>query len=200
MKTPDYLNLTRQGGARGRLILLRERCARSLKNSLPSGMQYATYATWREARLYRLDNWEAAYGVGLSHGGDDTYYTFDKDAFRDVRWADEIEHSAVDNIGWFNDDSQDSGNVTRGMVGRLTHGRYIAGHCDTMGGCCTWSARVFDRERWAAQSADDQARQTAEDQRDAIFREEVEQAEREAAFEAEESLFWAERDVRTVKE
>jgi hypothetical protein len=97
MKTPDYLNLTRQGGARCRLILLREHAARTLKNNLPPSMRCAT---WREAREYRLDNWEAAYGAVLSHGGDDIYYTFDNEAFRDVRWADEIEHSAVDNIGW----------------------------------------------------------------------------------------------------
>lgn len=196
MKTPDYLNLTRQGGARCRLILLREASARSVRATT----DYYRYPTWREARQYRLDNWEGAYGATLSHGGDDIYYTCDKEAFRDVRWADEIEHSAVDNIGWYNDDYEDSDNVTRGCVGRLTHGRYIAGHCDTMGGCYTWFAGVFDNERDAAQYADSQACQTAEDQRDATAREETEQAEREAEFEANEAQFWAERDVRTVSD
>ena len=79
------------------------------------------------------------------------------------RWCDDVAKH-LRHTGWFVDDDQ--GEIIRGVVVSLSHGRFLAGW--SMGeGCAAWIERaVYDDETTAAYSADEWARLAAEAERE----------------------------------
>ncbi|TKW76783.1 MAG: hypothetical protein DI543_19140 [Bradyrhizobium icense] len=91
---------------------------------------------WRAARDWTLRNGADAFG-DLSQGVNTEnvgspfekkraiWYTHTGPKFRGERFADEVE-GGPDHKGWYADD--DCSDKVRGIVGRLPHGRFIAGY------------------------------------------------------------------------
>lgn len=98
-------------------------------------------------------------------------YPESSDHVRDVRDASDIVDLRY--TGWYADDHCDA--TIRGVVGSLTHGRFLAGwdHSDCDGGPWFDTSRIYDCERDAARAADSEAESVAESER-----------ERDAAYQA----------------
>lgn len=148
------------GGTRARMAILRMIAANSVHNRNPATRLDPT--DWRKARTYSLKSYEAAFCNSLSQGknnGETIWYCHDTEPFRGERYANEIRRS-IGHTGWYTDIHQDG--EARGIVARLTHGRYIAGY--------EWSANcervyydeVFTDEDDAAHMANEHARVFAE--------------------------------------
>jgi hypothetical protein len=144
---PEYLRL--ESGAVRRLAALR------LENP----------DNWREARRYGFHNAAAAYAT-LDQGSNDdrpVWYCHTGPEFRDERYADEV-YSGIRHKGWFTDAQMYD--VARGIVGRLTHGRFIAGYELSMNDERVYYPDVFDDETDAARAADEHARIIGEQESD----------------------------------
>ena len=149
---PIYLRIE-STNAKSRLTYLRNRAANT------SGH------TWRDARAWNLKNWRTAYCAGLNQGfnGADgskipVWYSHKGPNFRSEKFADEV--SRIDHTGWFT--NTDQSEKARGIVARLTHGRFIAGyHCDSNDER-TYFPEIFDDEEDAARAADSHAESFAE--------------------------------------
>ncbi len=84
----------------------------------------------------------------------------DRPYFRDERWCDAVRRS-IRHTGWFGD-TENQENPHRGIVGRLTHGRFIAGYHVDNNDERVYFNEVFDDEDEAASMADEHARIAAE--------------------------------------
>ncbi len=151
--TPQYLRLNK-GGAYARLGILRGIVAIANASHKPPSL---IPATWREARRYGFGNWRAAY-CDMSQGLNDNkpvWYAHTGEQFRDERDYREIVTSAR-HTGYYCDTEQSG--LAIGIVGRLTHGRFIAGYRLTDNGERVYFGEVFTDEREAADMADEHAR------------------------------------------
>jgi hypothetical protein len=162
---PAYLNLNLT--AARRLSDLRIQAQKLLSVS-------GNAATWRDVRKYGLHNWAPAFG-DLSQGFDGSnernkvpvWVTFTGEKFRSECYADQCENApryVKENLGYFTDDF--FGETARGIVGRLTHGRFIAGYEWSCNGERVYFGEVFAEEREAAQRADQSAESFAEVERE----------------------------------
>lgn len=140
-----------KGGARARLAILRTIAADSVNNFNPQTR--LNPGDWKGARNWTLSNWRNAYISGL-HQGSDSWYTHGGEQFRGERDASSIlgGHRAA---GYYTD--TDYNEKAIGIVGRLTHGRYIAGYRWTSNDERVYYPQVFDDEDEAARMADGHA-------------------------------------------
>jgi hypothetical protein len=93
-----------------------------------------------------------------------TSFHADRLPVRDIRFADEVLPSAIEHNGWFAD-SEGSGDqgVIRGIVARLSHGRFLSGyHWTDNGEHVLFIGQVFESEDDAARDADHKAESYAE--------------------------------------
>lgn len=85
-----------------------------------------------------------------------SWYTHGGAQFRDEQFADECDSVRIDHTGWFTDVDRDE--KARGIIARLTHGRFITGFHWSTNGERVYFPTVFDDERDAALMADEHAR------------------------------------------
>lgn len=163
---PQYLRLA-NGGSPARLAILREMSARAKADKLPPSR---IPADWRAAREWNFTNWRAAYCAGLNPGfnGDGfsrkaVWYSHGGEQFRGEKFADQCE-AGPDNTGWYTDMHSDG--LARGIVARLSHGRFIAGYWWGDNGERVYFSQVFTDESDAARMADEHARVFAEGQQE----------------------------------
>ena len=76
--------------------------------------------------------------------------------FRDERFADEVQDAHIRHKGWYTD-GRFCSDTARGIIGRLTHGRFIAGYYLSMNDERVYFPGVFDDETEAARMADEHA-------------------------------------------
>lgn len=158
---PLYLTISRNVNAPVRLAALRARAATKNKPD------------WRAARDWTLNNGAGAFGE-LSQGFNDSeygplgpkrpvWYTHTGPKFRDERFCDDVD-GGPDHTGWFTRDDQSA--KMRGIVGRLSHGRFIAGYHSSDNDERVYFADIYTDEREAARAADSEAERVAEDERE----------------------------------
>jgi hypothetical protein len=170
LQTPNYLIISNGTTSAHRLRRLREFAAAEVAKH---GDTYAnpncpTPKTWREARRYGFGNWRAAYCAGLNQGFNGegktpVWYCHSGACFRNERFADECEDAprlVRENQGWYSD--MDGNSTVRGIVSRLTHGRYIAGYYWSNNGERVYFQDVYFSEREAAIAANHCAETYAE--------------------------------------
>lgn len=157
MSAPVYLRID-SNKAPARLAYLRTKAA-------------AKGTTWREQRSYGLDNWEGAYGM-MSQGKQDEetiYCTHNKTPyFRNERECQKA-YTYINHNGWYTQVDGWGGDLAVGIVGGLSHGRFIAGYRWSSNGESVWWPEIFsgdDAEKEAAQAADRHAERFAEICRD----------------------------------
>lgn len=150
---PQYLNLDIR--APMRLGALRYAASQEPKR----------FEDWRAARQYGFGNWAAAY-CALDQGKNGEtpiWYCHTGPAFRGERFADECENGP-DHTGWFSD--VDQSEKVRGIVARLSHGRFIAGYHWSSNGERVYFPAVYTDETEAARAADSHAESYADDARE----------------------------------
>ena len=150
----------------------------------PHCPEYAKPKTWRDVRGTTHKSIDAHIGA-LSKGfnnGEPVWYCHTGAQFRDEKFADECTNGPV-HKGWFTDMHGDE--TARGIVGRLSHGRFIVGYWCGDNEERVYYPEVFDDETAAAQTADEHARVFAEATKEDNARFEAMQ---DAEFECEEKL------------
>lgn len=159
---PLYLTISRTVNAPRRLAALRASAATKNKPD------------WRAARDCTLRNGADAFG-DLSQGVNTEnvgspfekkraiWYTHTGPKFRGERFADEVE-GGPDHKGWYADD--DCSDKVRGIVGRLPHGRFIAGYHNSGNDERVYFGDVYTDESEAASAADSEAESLAEVERE----------------------------------
>ena len=155
---PEYFNLAIP--APKRLAMMRAEFE-AHANKYPHCPESARPKTWRDIRGTTHKDLSTYIG-GLSQGSNDSdsvWYYHTGAQFRDERFADECD-GGPNHIGWFTDRHGDE--KARGIVGRLPHGRFIAGYWWGDNGERVYFPEVFDDETEAAQMADEHARVFAE--------------------------------------
>lgn len=160
---PAYLKLTPSGTpARMRALL-----AIVHKENAPSSRRLPEFRAqnWRAARSYGFGNWASAYCELTQGGGDKNplWYAHTGEQFRGEKYADEVGDAYIQHEGWYSD--MECSEKYRGIVGLLTHGRFIAGYTWTANGERVYFDRVFSDESDAARFADSEAESIAEDAR-----------------------------------
>lgn len=167
---PQYLDLTKKGGAAARLVILRNTAAHSNApdvNSPPS----RRLADWRAARkdTFLTDNDELSQGFNTKYAGSQyekrmpVWSTFSAfSPFRREQFIDELDSVNIDHRGWFTD--ADCSRTLRGLVAYLSGGRFVAGYANSDTGEKVYFCKVFDCEKEAAWFADAEAKQLAEDE------------------------------------
>lgn len=169
---PQYLDLTKKGGAPARLCILRNKAAHSNApdSTLPPSRRFAD---WRAARTSTLLTDCDSFGAGYNTENAGTkyekrtpvWYTHDKAAhFRNERNVEDVEGACVRHSGWYSD--ADCEETIFGIVAYLNHGRFIAGYKMTCNDERVYFAKVFDCEIEAARYADNAARQLAEQEKE----------------------------------
>jgi hypothetical protein len=129
---------------------------------------------WRRVREYGFHNWASAF-ADFSQGFNGAnelnrvpvWFAHTGEQFRDERFADECDEApryVKDNRGWFSDNDQNA--TMRGIVARLTHGRFIAGYHWSENGERVYFQDVFDSEYDACKAADSHAESIAESERE----------------------------------
>lgn len=125
--------------------------------------------------------------------------------WRNAGFADEIAkrndcRRSIDNQGWFTDDDG-YGDVMRGIVYRLPHGKLLAGYADPCNpDCACLSTEIYTDEMEAARAADRIAERCAEAERDyQRAYEELRQA-KEKANEARETVREHITELRELRE
>ncbi len=166
MSAPIYLQL-QKGGVYARMFNLRMLAAQSKADNRPPSLHLAD---WRAARKYGFHNWAAGY-CELSHGFNGegyarraVWYCHTGEQFRNERDCDRISDARIDHTGWFTDVDGDEKAI--GIVGLLSHGRYIAGYRWTSNDERVYFDEVFDNEVDAARMADQHAEHFADIQRE----------------------------------
>lgn len=146
--------------------------------------EHAKPETWRDVRGTTHKSF-GAYTAALSQGfnkGEPIWYCHTGEQFRDEKFADECP-GGPDHRGW-NTDSHCDG-TARGIVGRLPHGRFIAGYWWGDNGERVYFSEIFDDETEAARMADEHARVFAESEYEDNARFDAMQ---DAEFDCEEKL------------
>lgn len=189
---PQYLNLALAGGARARLCMLKNAAAytNAPDVNLPPSRRFAD---WRAAREATFTDTGPALSQGFNTENAGTPYekrtpvwvAFCGDHFRDERHADDVE-GGPDHRGWFAD--ADCSNTVRGLVGRLSHGRFVAGYSVKDNGEHVYLPQVFDDEREAARAADQEAERYAETEREYSERWQAAQEQRDKAEREEKEV------------
>lgn len=157
-KTARYFDLTIP--APKRLQMLRDAFANHAAK-YPHCPEHAKPKSWRDIRGTTHKS-ARAYCGGLAQGFNaktPIWYCHTGPQFRDECFADACGHGPS-HQGWFSD--TDYSEKVRGIVGRLTHGRYIAGYHWTSNGERVYFPEVFSDECEAANAADEHARVYAE--------------------------------------
>ncbi len=119
---------------------------------------------WRKQRAYTHNSWAAAFCT-LDQGKQDgrpIWYCHTGPQFRNERDAHEIVARLL--RGWYT--NTDCNDTAIGIVGSLTHGRYIAGYRWTSNNERIYWPEVFTDENDAARMADEHARVFSENARD----------------------------------
>ena len=177
MSTAKYFNLNTS--AMRRLEMMRE-ALKTHADKYPQCPESMKPKTWRDIRGTTHKS-VAMYCGQISQGYNDktpVWYCHTGAQFRDEKFTDQCE-GGPEHTGWFSD--PDCLEKIRGIVGRLPHGRFIAGYFETMGSCRVYYPEVFDSESEAAKSADYWAEMAAE--RERTYREKTHETE-----EAQEGL------------
>lgn len=98
------------------------------------------------------------------------WYCHTGPAFRNECFSDECEDSRIKHQGWYTNENgetcRDGSGLARGIVGQLTHGRFIAGYHWGDNGERVYFPDVFDNAQDAAAMANEHARVFAELQRE----------------------------------
>lgn len=155
-----YLNIS----AAKRLAMLRDAFANH-GVKYPHCPVHAKPKTWRDIRGTNHKSVHAYCGAlvqgfnGTGKNKTPVWYCHTGPQFRDERFADECERGPA-HEGWFSD--TDYSEKVRGIVGRLTRGRFIAGYEWTSNGERVYFPEVFSDEGEAANMADEHARIYAE--------------------------------------
>jgi len=170
---PTYLNLSLAGGSRARLCILKNAAAYTNAPDvhLPSSKRFAD---WRAAREVKFTETGPALSQGFNvetrwAWGKSTevrtpvWSAFCGDHFRNEKYADDVDGGPT-HTGWFAD--ADCSNTVRGIVGRLSHDRFVAGYVVKDNGEHVYLCRVFDDEREAARAADQEAERIAEKEKE----------------------------------
>ena len=160
----EYFNLATT--APKRLAMMRDDSeARAAK--YPHCPASAIPETWRDIRRTTYKELRTYIG-GLSQGfnnGTRVWYCHTGEQFRGEKFADECL-GGPRHTGWFTNDYcttyEDGSGKARGIVGRLPHGRFIAGYGWGDNDARVYYPEVFDDETEAAQMADEHARVFAE--------------------------------------
>lgn len=154
----EYFNLATP--APKRLAMMRAEVA-AHTNKYPHCPEHAKPKTWRDVRgttHKSIDAHICALSQGFNNGTP-IWYCHTGEQFRDEKFADECL-GGPNHTGWFTDMHGDE--KARGIVGRLPHGRFIAGYCWSTNGERVYFSEIFDYETEAAQTADEHARVFAE--------------------------------------
>lgn len=101
-------------------------------------------------------------GPHPGHGGYHSHAGID--GLRRVEYADEIDGARIGHTGWFCD--ADQYETMRGIVVRLSHGRYLSGWTMGEGRCASINGELFDDIIAAARAADACAEHAAEQERE----------------------------------
>ena len=154
----------RNGGTPARLAILRMIAADSVNNFNPHTR--LDPADWRSARTSTLKSYAASFGAldQGSQGNTPIWYCHTGPQFRNERDACDINSRGIEHEGWYTD--TDCSDTAIGIVGMLTHGRYIAGYRWTSNGEHVYFPEVFTDENDAARMADEHARVFADNARD----------------------------------
>ena len=187
--TMRYFDLTKPAPAR--LAMLRAAFAEHAKK-YPHCPEHAKPKSWRDIRGTNYKS-VSAYCCELSQGFNGTgryktpiWYSHIGAQFRGERYSDEVPGADARHTGWFTD--VDGGEKARGIVGNLTHNRYIAGYHWSDNGERVYFPEVYDDEAEASRAADEHARvfaeQTMEDSErfNTMQDAEIEAEEKEHAF------------------
>jgi hypothetical protein len=168
---PQYLNL--KAGARSRLVQLKNAAAYTNAPDvlLPPSLRFSD---WRAARVetFRTLSPELSQGFNSSNGdaGPKTpvWYSHAGEIFRDEQNADRVARRAgsrsIEHTGWFVDSHQEG--TIRGIVARLSHGRFIAGTLSSENDERVYFDAVYTDALEAAQAADSEAQHAAERERE----------------------------------
>lgn len=122
----------------------------------PRCPEYAKPTDWRKVRGYTHGSWEAAFCT-LDQGlqdGTPIWYCHTGPVFRNERDAHEIICNR--HKGWYTD--TDCSDTAIGIVGSLSHGRFITGYRWTSNDERVYFPEVFTDESDAARMADEHAR------------------------------------------
>ena len=147
------------GGSLARLAVLRKVAADSVNNRNESTR--LNPADWRKARAYKLNTYDGAFCQSL-YQGIDQWYTHGGKQFRNEKDA----HEVISRLprGWYTDGFCDDTAI--GIVGRLSHGRFIAGYRWTSNDERVYYPEIFTDETDAARAADGHAESFAESSRE----------------------------------
>ena len=164
-ETMRYFDLTTPAPVR--LAMLRAAFAGHAKK-YPQCPEHAKPKSWRDIRGATLKN-VSAYCGALSQGfnGTDKYktpiwYSHTGEQFRNERFCDAVAWRGHN--GWFTD--TEGGERARGIVARITHGRFIAGYHWSSNDERVYFPEVYDNETEAARAADSHAEAFAESARE----------------------------------
>ena len=170
--TMRYFDLTKPAPVR--LAMLRAAFS-AHATKYPHCPERAKPKSWRDIRGTTHKS-VSAYCGALSQGFKvaDNYktpiwYCSTGEQFRAERFCDEV--ARIGNTGWFTDTFQYE--RARGIVARLTHGRFIAGYHWSSNDERVYFPEVYDRESEAARAADSHAESFAESARENSERFEV---------------------------
>ena len=160
-ETMRYFDLTKPAAVR--LAMLRAAFAGHAKK-YPHCPEHAKPKSWRDIRRATYKN-VGAYCGALSQGfnGTDKYktpvwYSHTGEQFRNERFCDDV--ARIGHTGWYTD--TDGLGQARGIVGNLTHNRYIAGYHWSSNGERVYFPEVYGDETEAARAADSHAEAFAE--------------------------------------
>lgn len=166
MSKPAYFDLAIP--APRRLAMMREDFA-SHSARYPHCPECAKPRDWRGVRGSTLQGVRDYFGLPSIGSSDGTpvVYGFKRRAMpvRFIRYCDEVRNTRVEHAGWFTDDECDE--KARGIVGALSHGRFLAGYAwSSNGENVLFCDRVYSDESEAARMADEHARVFADQARE----------------------------------
>ena len=158
----------RKGGTAARMAILRMIAADSTRDNKPPSTHVAD---WRAARHYTLGSYESAFCCSLSQGFNGepnkkraVWYAFSESTFRNERYAHEV--LKLGHTGWYDnpdgESSRDGSGLIRGIVGGLSHGRFIAGYELGSSDERVYFDCVYSDEDSAARAADSHAETIAD--------------------------------------
>lgn len=158
--------------------------------------------SWRDVRGTTHANLRA-YTADLDQGFNDegygkvpVWYCHTGPQFRDEKFVHECEEFHGNHTGWYtnNDGTEykDGSELARGIVGRLTHGRLIAGYWWGDNGERVYFPEVYSDMADAVKAADEHARVFAESAQE-------DSAKQYAIFELEEKCTEAETEIAETK-
>lgn len=157
----------RKGGTAARMAILR---MIACEHTRDNAWKHADPINWRDARRYTLKSYAAAYAM-FSQGSNDgkpVWYCHTGETFRNERYAHEV--LKLGHTGWYDnpdgESSRDGSGLIRGIVGSLSHGRFIAGYELGSSDERVYFDCVYSDEDSAARAADSHAETIADKERE----------------------------------